>query len=134
MKERYTSIMKSENHAFTAQKIRDRYTEKQATDIDTLMELDRHVRRPASVFAYIFGSVSAIIMGAGMSLIMTDIASVVGIQSNMTVGIAVGAVGLVLAVLNYPIYRGILNSRKKKHAARIVELSDRIIENKQDNE
>lgn len=111
-----------------AQRIRDSYTEKKATDLDTLRDLDRRVRRPASVFAYIFGSISAIIMGAGMSLIMTDISSVIGISHHMSVGIAVGLAGMALAAVNYPIYRGILNSRKKKYASEIIELSDRIIE------
>lgn len=112
-----------------AQKVRDRYTQNQITDMDTLRELDRRVRRPASVFAYIFGSISAIIMGAGMSLIMTDISSAVGISHPMGVGIAVGIAGMALAAVNYPIYKGILNSRKKKYASEIIELSDKIIDN-----
>ena len=32
-----------------------------------------------------------------------------------------------MAVANYPIYKGILNSRKKKYASKIIELSDKIL-------
>ncbi len=119
--------MKNENKEFTANKIREKYEEKQVTDIDVLCAIDKKASRPANVFAYIFGSVSAVIMGAGMSLIMTDIASKVGIPHAFGVGMAVGVIGMVLAIINYPIYKGILKSRRKKYSAEILELSEKII-------
>ena len=66
--------MNKNDQQFMAQKIRAQYMEKQYTELDSLRELDAKVKRPANVFAYIFGSISAIIMGSGMSLIMTEIA------------------------------------------------------------
>jgi len=36
-------------------------------------------------------------------------------------------VGLILAIVNYPIYKAVLSSRKKKYAQRIVELSDKLM-------
>lgn len=48
---------------FLVQKIRAQYTEKQATELDALRKLDAKVKHPANVFAYIFGSISALIMG-----------------------------------------------------------------------
>ena len=116
------------NEQQMAAKIREHYTEKQITDLDTLRELDAKVKRPANVFAYVFGSISAIIMGAGMSLIMTDIAETIGLAVDpMLPGIVIGVVGMVMALLNYPIYKGILGSRKKKYGAKILELSDKIM-------
>ena len=50
-----------------AQKIRDKYTEKERTELDELYELDRRVKHPVNIFAYIFGAISAVIMGMGMS-------------------------------------------------------------------
>ena len=110
-----------------AQKIRTQYMEKTPSELDTLRKLDAKVKRPASVFAYIYGSISAIIMGAGMSLVMTDIGAAIGITSALIPGIAIGAVGLGMALLTYPMYKGILNSRKKKYGAEIINLSDKII-------
>ena len=121
--------MNKNDQQFMAQKIRAQYMEKESTELDELRRLDAKVKRPASVFAYIFGSVSAVIMGAGMSLVMTDIGATVGIDNGMPVGITVGIVGLVMALLTYPMYKGILNSRKKKYSAEILELSDKIINN-----
>ena len=116
------------NEQQTAAKIREHYTEKQITDIDTLRELDAQVKRPANVFAYVFGSISAIIMGAGMSLVMTDIAEQIGLGIDpMLPGIIIGIVGMVMALVNYPIYKGILGSRKKKYGAEILKLSDKIM-------
>ena len=101
--------------------------EKTPSELDALRELDAKVKRPANVFAYIFGSISAIVMGAGMSLVMTDIGATIGITSVLVPGIAIGVVGLGMALLTYPMYKGILNSRKKKYGAEILTLSDKIM-------
>ena len=113
---------------YLVQKIRTQYTEKQHTELDELRELDRKVKTPANTFAYIFGSLSALIMGCGMSLIMTDVGQAIGVTSPMTPGIVIGVVGLVMAIANYPIYKGILSGRRKKYAQQIIALSDRITE------
>ena len=122
--------MNRNDQQFMAQKIRTQYMEKTPSELDALRELDAKVKRPANVFAYIFGSISAIVMGAGMSLVMTDIGATIGITSALVPGIAIGALGLGMALLTYPIYKGILNSRKKKYGAEILTLSDKIM-NKQ---
>ena len=114
---------------FLVQRIRAQYTEPQRTDLEALKALDAKVKRPAYTFAYIYGSISAVIMGAGMSLVMTDIGAQLGLAETMVPGIVTGVVGLLLAILNYPIYKGILNARKKKYADRVITLSDRLMEN-----
>ena len=119
--------MNRNDQQFMAQKIRTQYMEKTPSELDALRELDSKVKRPANVFAYVFGSISAIIMGAGMSLVMTDIGATLGIENTMIPGIAVGIVGMILALVNYPIYKGILNSRKKKYADKILKLSEKIM-------
>ena len=113
---------------FIVQKIRTQYMEKQTTELDELRELDAKVKRPANVFAYTFGSISAIVMGAGMSLVMTDIGAMIGLTIAMVPGIAIGVVGLAMALINYPVYNSILTSRRKKYASQIMELSEKIME------
>ena len=119
--------MNKNDQQFMAQKIRAQYMEKESTELDALRELDAKVKRPANVFAYVFGSISAVVMGAGMSLVMTDIGSAIGITDALVPGIAIGVVGLCMALLTYPIYKKILNSRKKKYGAEILSLSDKIM-------
>ena len=120
--------MSSNDQEFLVQKIRTQYTEKQHTELDALKELDAKVKRPANAFAYTFGSISAIIMGAGMSLVMTDIGAMLGMQETMVPGIVVGVAGLVLALVNYPIHKRMLNARKKKYAPEILALSEKIMQ------
>ena len=119
--------MNREDQQFMAEKIRTQYIEKQPSELDALRELDAKVKRPANVFAYVFGSIAAVIMGAGMSLVMTDIGSTVGIESTMVIGTLIGVVGMILALINYPIYKGILGGRKKKYAPEILRLSEKIM-------
>ena len=111
---------------FAVEKIRSHYTQQENTDLDALKALDARVKKPANVFGCVYGSIGAIVMGSGMSLVMTDIGSVLGMTETLIPGIAVGVVGMVMALTTYPIYKKILNSRKKKYAAKIMELSDRI--------
>ncbi len=120
--------MNNSDKQFMAQKIRAQYMEKEATELDSLRALDAKVKRPANVFAYIFGSISAIVMGAGMSLVMTPIAEQIGLGGDPIIyGIVIGVVGMIMAIINYPIYKGILGSRKKKFGAKILELSNKIM-------
>ncbi len=52
------------------------------------------------VFTWIIGVVGALIMGFGMSRVMVENPS----QTNMIIGIIAGVIGLLICVLNYPIY------------------------------
>ena len=119
--------MNKNDQQYMAQKIRAQYVTKQSSELDTLRELDAKVKRPANVFAYVFGSISAIIMGSGMSLVMTDIGSAIGIDNPMVPGIIIGVVGMVMAIANYPIYKKYLSARRMKYADQIMELSDKIM-------
>ena len=111
---------------FMVEKIRSQYIEQKHTELDALKELDAKVKKPANMFGYTYGSISAIVMGAGMSLVMTDIGTRIGLTATLVPGIAVGVVGMGMALSTYPIYKKILNSRMKKYADKIMELSDRI--------
>ncbi|MBO5070232.1 MAG: dihydropteridine reductase [Roseburia sp.] len=119
--------MNSNSQNFMVEKIRTQYIEKESTELDALRELDAKVKRPANVFGYVFGSISAIIMGCGMSLVMTDIGTTLGMADVMLPGIIIGIVGMLMAIINYPIYKGILGSRRKKYADKIIALSNKIM-------
>ena len=120
--------MTNNDQEFLVQKIRTEYTEKQHTELDELKALDAKVKKPANVFAYIYGSLSAIVMGAGMSLVMTDIGSMIGLNNAMVPGILVGILGMGMALTTYPIHKGMLNARKKKYAPQILALSEKLMQ------
>ncbi|MBQ7336467.1 MAG: dihydropteridine reductase [Clostridia bacterium] len=119
--------MNRNDQDYLVQKIRTQYTEKRYTELDALRELDAKVKRPANVFAYVFGSIGAVVMGSGMSLVMTDIGATLGLAGVMVPGIVIGVAGLAMALINYPIYKGILGNRKKKYAPEIMKLSESIL-------
>ena len=121
--------MNKNDQEFLVQKIRTQYTEKEHTQLDELKELDAKVKRPANVFANVFGSISAIIMGSGMSLVMTDIGEMIGMTSPMVPGIVIGIIGMIMAIVNYPIYQKKLAARREKYADQIMQLSDKIMSN-----
>ena len=60
------------------------------------------------VLTFVIGVVGSLIMGFGMSKVMVGEAS----QSDMIVGIITGVVGLIICVLNYPIYSYIKSNKE----------------------
>lgn len=113
--------MSTANEKQIAEKIRSQYTERKVSKLDELKELDQRVKRPAKVFTYLFGCVSALVLGTGMCLAMKVIGDL------MVPGIVVGCVGIVMAAVNYPIYQAILKARKKKYADQIFALSNELL-------
>ena len=111
------------------ERIRQKYTLKE-DKMERLRRLDRSVTRKGTVYAIVLGVVGSMILGSGMSLVMTDIGAALGLSGVMIPGIAIGVVGLGMALLNYPMYRKILDGRKQKYAEQILKLSDKIMNHK----
>ena len=109
------------NQTAIVNKIKNSYCEKQITKFDELKALDKKAKRPAKVFAYIFGVIGSLVLGTGMCFAMKILGDI------MAVGIVVGIVGIIMTAINYPIYKQILKKRKNKYAAKILELSDEIV-------
>ena len=59
------------------------------------------------VFTWIIGVVGALVMGFGMSRVMVDNPE----GTNMLIGIVVGVIGLLICVLNYPVYSYLKGSK-----------------------
>lgn len=110
-------------------KIREKYQTKEEDDMNRLRKLDAGVTQKATVNSLIAGIVGALIMGAGMSLVMTDLGMVFGLQGNssMVIGIAVGLLGMILAGAAYPIYSKVLKKEREKAAPEILRLTEELI-------
>lgn len=122
--------MNKNDKEFLVQKIRTQYMEKEYSRLDELKALDAKVKRPVTAFAYTFGCLGAVIMGSGMSLVMTDIGTKIGIENGMTPGIIIGVIGMLMAIINYPIYKKRLATRRMKYSDKIMELSASIMNEK----
>jgi len=119
--------MNKNDQEFLVEKIRTQYTEKEISGLDELRALDKKVKRPARVFAYVFGTIGAIVMGSGMSLVMTELPKMLNMENSMLIGIIIGIIGLSAVIINYPIYKHVLGKRRKKYQDKIIALSDKII-------
>lgn len=60
------------------------------------------------IFTWMIGVIGSLIMGFGMSRILVGDAS----KTDMIVGLITGIVGLIICVLNYPIYAYIKNPKE----------------------
>ena len=107
--------------------IRKKYVPHEEDKLEKLKRLDQSAEKTGTAHALAVGIPGALIFGGGMSLVMTDIAETVGIQNPMLYGIIIGIVGMFMAIINYPIYKAILGSRRKKYAEKIIVLSDKIM-------
>ena len=109
--------------------IRKKYaaSEEAEDKMTQLRRLDASVYSKASAAALAVGIVGALIMGIGMSLVMTDIGAVLGTVLAMIIGISIGVVGIVLVCLAYPIYSRTLKKEREKIAPEILRLTDELM-------
>lgn len=110
-------------------KIREKYTPTTQTEdkMTQLRRLDAGVYSKATTAALVIGIIGALIMGIGMSLVMTDIGAALGTMLAMIIGIGVGVIGIVLVCLAYPIYNRTLKKEREKIALEILRLSDELM-------
>lgn len=110
-------------------KIRQKYTVQDEDGMTRLRKLDAQATSKATTVSLILGIVGALIMGTGMSLIMTDLASILGMayMESLVVGIIVGVIGMILVALAYPIYKKVLGREREKIAPEILRLSEELL-------
>ena len=92
-----------------------------------LRRLDKSVYSKASTAALVIGIIGALVMGLGMSLVMTVISKIFGTVLAMLIGIGVGTIGIVLICLAYPIYNRIVRREREKIAPEIIRLTDELM-------
>lgn len=111
------------------QNIRKKYAapEKQENKMEQLRRLDASVYSKATTKALIVGIFGALIMGLGMSIVMTDIGATLGTMLSMIVGIGIGVIGIVLLCFAYPVYNRTLKKEREKIAPEIMRLTDELM-------
>lgn len=114
------------------EKIRKKYTPAEPDKMKRLRDLDASAGKKALTVFLALMIVGALVMGFGMSLAMTELGETLGMSEkiSMTVGIAIGLVGIILLALSYPISNATLKRERKKIAPEIIRLSDELINNR----
>ena len=113
----------SEREQRKAQGIRRQYVSREENKMEQLQKLDSKVKLPGKIVGSILGVIGALVMGAGMSLVM--------VWGNMTMGLALSIPGLAVLLLGFLAYYLITGSRKKKYAAEIMRLSSDVMTKKE---
>lgn len=126
-----------ENHAFEytysarqqqeVEQIRSLYLPKAENKMEQLRKLHSIPTKKAQTASLSVGIIGALIMGFGMSLCLTDLGAKLG-SLAMVLGIAVGLTGLVLAALAYPLYSRTLKKERALIAAKILQLTDELLQ------
>ena len=92
-----------------------------------LRRLDAGVYSKATTAALVIGIIGALVMGLGMSIVMTDIGAALGTILAMIVGVGIGVIGIVLICLAYPMYTRTLKKEREKIAPEIIRLTDELM-------
>ena len=109
-----------------AEQLANEYAPKDTSKVVALRKLDAKAKRPANIFAYTFGIITALVAGVGMCLSMKVIGS--GTTGSFVLGILIGLLGMAGMSVNYPIYKKLLANGKQKYAFEIMELAKEISE------
>ncbi len=94
--------------------------------MEQLRKLDAGVTQKAMIAALTVGILGALIMGTGMSLIMTDLGAKLGMTSVMIPGIIIGIIGMAGVIAAYPLYQLALKKQRAKVAPQILKLTDEL--------
>ena len=110
-------------------KIRKKYEFREEDPISRIRKLDNSVTQKATAISLIFGIIGVLIMGSGMSFIMTDLGSIIGMSGNIPwiLGMLTGVIGLILVALAYPMYNNVLKKEREKVASEILELTEELM-------
>jgi len=112
-------------------KIREKYTPRtEAEDkMERLRQLDKRVTQKATVVSMIFGIVGTLILGFGMSLIMSELSEILGSYEKLStvIGVIIGVLGGVIAGIAYPVYNFVSRRERERVAPEVIRLADELL-------
>ena len=80
----------------------------------------------AEALSLAVGIIGTLILGTGMSLILSDLGAALG-GLSIVFGIAVGLAGMALIAMAYPLYKRTLRLEREKIAPKILSLTDELL-------
>lgn len=107
--------------------IRKKYLPPEEDKMERLRKLHHSATQKAQAWALVLGVVGALIMGIGMSLVMTDIGEMIGLSNTLIPGIVIGVIGMIPVGFAYPTYNRILKKERQRIAPEILRLSDELM-------
>lgn len=110
-------------------KIREKYIPREENKMERLRRLDAGVAKKARSVSLILGVVGSLLLGFGMSLIMTELSAILGTNRDMVMplGITVGILGSIMIGFAYPIYQWVSHLLRRRIAPEILRLTDELM-------
>ena len=102
-----------------AERIASEYAPKTTRRIKALIRLDKWIKKPAKITAYIIGTLSAVCFLVGLTLSTVN---------HLYIGLIVGALGIVGMVFAPFVYKIVCTKRKNENATDVLLLAQEIIE------
>lgn len=124
MKAVQKEVEKMNTDKIYAEAIANQYSVKTATKVTALKKLDKKVKLAPTVFMFVFGIISTLILGVGMCFALGVLIEAGTV--SMAVGVVLGLLGIAGMSLNYPVYKKILTKRKEQYAGEIISLAKEI--------
>ena len=109
------------------QAIRKKYLPPEEDKMEQLRKLHRSASQKAQAWSIALGVIGALILGTGMSLVMTDLGAVLGLDNTLGIGVLIGLAGMILVACAYPVYNRTLKKERERIAPEILRLTDDLL-------
>lgn len=106
-------------------RIREKYLPPKEDKLALLRALDAGVTKKATAWSIAVGVVGTLVMGLGMSLVMSEFGTLLG-DVSLPVGIAVGTLGIATLATAYPLYQYLIKKERARIAPEILRLTDEL--------
>lgn len=106
--------------------IRKKYLPPEEDKMDKLRRLHHSASQKAQAWSIAMGVMGALVLGTGMSIVMTELGLLLG-ELSLVIGILVGLAGLVLVALAYPVYNRVLKKERQRIAPEILRLTEELM-------
>ncbi len=109
------------------QNIRKKYLPPEEDKMERLRKLHHSATQKAQIWGLVLGVVGALIMGTGMSLVMTDLGAAFGVAEPVIPGVVIGIIGMLPVAFAYPTYNRVLRNERQRIAPEILRLTDELM-------
>jgi len=99
-------------------RIRNKYLPKEENKMELLRRLDARVTQKATMYSIIVGVIGTLILGVGMCCCM------VWADSVFALGIIIGAAGMAVLALAYPLYNRTVQKERERIAPEVLRLTE----------
>lgn len=108
------------------QAIRKKYVTPEEDKMKQLRSMDAKATSTATALSIAVGVFGTLVLGLGMSLIMSDFGNILGTLA-FPVGIIAGIIGMIILGCAYPLYTKTLKKERAKIAPEIIRLTDELM-------